>query len=59
MTFLKEQIKEKRQQQAAKLWGEMEQGRFSYGLEEGQKSNPNPYYGPDFIDVTYKLFKFV
>ncbi len=53
MTFLKEQIKEKRQQQAAKLWGEMEQGRFSYGLEEGQKSNPNPYYGPDFIDVTY------
>lgn len=53
MTLLKDQIREKRQQEASKLWGEMEQGRFTYGLTEEQKTNPNPYYGPDFIDATY------
>lgn len=50
---IKNEIEKLRMTEAKKIWAGMEQDRFSYGLEEGQKSNPNPYYGPDFIDVTY------
>lgn len=50
-SFVHDEIRAKRKEQAKKLWGEMDQGRFSYGTAIETQTNPNPYYGPDEIDV--------
>lgn len=49
--FVRDEINRKRRAQAAKIWGEMDQRRFTYGIVDSTKANNNPYFGPDYYDI--------
>lgn len=48
---VEDEIRRVRKDKASKIWGEMDQSRFTYGIVDDTKENNNPYYGPDYYDI--------